>query len=77
MSKNNTKPTVNKAMKLIIELTDEELSRRDAELRKEKFQLRAQAKSGQLDKPAKIRQARRNLARVLTEQNKRSAAAAK
>lgn len=77
MSKNNTKQTVNKEMKVIAELTDEELVRRDAELRKEKFQLRAMSKSGQLQSPALIRKARRNLARVLTEQNKRAAASGK
>ncbi len=74
MSKNNQKPTVNKAMKLIAELSDQELVLKDAELRKEKFNLRAQQKSGQLKNTASIRTARRNLARVLTEQKKRSAA---
>ena len=43
------KTTVNKAMKQIRELSQDELVARDAELRKEKFLLRAQAKSGQLE----------------------------
>lgn len=68
------KTTVNKAMKQIRELSQDELVARDAELRKEKFLLRAQAKSGQLESPAKIRTARRNLARVMTELNKRASA---
>ena len=68
------KTTVNKPMKQIRELSQEELVARDAELRKEKFLLRAQAKSGQLESPAKIRTARRNLARVMTELNKRASA---
>lgn len=68
------KTTVNKAMKQIRELSQDELVARDGELRKEKFLLRAQAKSGQLENPAKIRTARRNLARVMTELNKRASA---
>lgn len=62
-----------KQMKVYREMSDEELARQDGELRKEKFLLRAQAKSGQLESPAKIRTARRNLARVLTEQAQRAA----
>ncbi len=62
-----------KQMKVYREMSDEELARQDGELRKEKFLLRAQAKSGQLESPAKIRAARRNLARVLTEQAQRAA----
>ena len=69
MSKKYPK-SVNKAMKQISDLKQDELVARDAELRKEKFLLRAQAKSGQLENPAKIRTARRNLARVMTEINK-------
>ena len=68
------KKSVNKAMKQITELKQDELVARDAELRKEKFLLRAQAKSGQLESPAKIRTARLNLARVMTELNKRASA---
>ena len=68
------KKSVNKAMKQISELPQDELVARDAELRKEKFLLRAQAKSGQLESPAKIRLARRNLARVMTELNNRASA---
>ena len=68
------KKSVNKAMKQISELPQDELVARDAELRKEKFLLRAQANSGQLESPAKIRTARRNLARVMTELNKRASA---
>ena len=73
MSKKYPK-SVNKAMKQISDLKQDELVARDAELRKEKFLLRAQAKSGQLENPAKIRTARRNLARVMTEINKRAKA---
>ena len=68
------KKSVNKAMQQIRELPQDELVARDGALRKEKFLLRAQAKSGQLESPAKIRTARRNLARVMTELNKRASA---
>ena len=68
------KKSVNKAMKQIRELSQDELVARDGELRKEKFLLRTQAKSGQLESPAKIRTARRNLARVMTELNNRASA---
>ena len=49
------------------EMTAEELVNQAEELRKEKFNLRAQAKSGQLENPANMKQTRRDLARVLTE----------
>ena len=68
------KKSVNKAMQQIRELPQDELVARGGALRQEKFLLRAQAKSGQLESPAKIRTARRNLARVMTELNKRASA---
>ncbi len=63
-------------MKLFTEMSDEELTRRIADLRKEKFELHAQARAGQLESPAKIRLARRDLARALTEAAKRASAKA-
>ena len=45
------KKSVNKAMQQIRELPQDELVARDGALRKEKFLLRAQAKSGQLESP--------------------------
>lgn len=49
------------------ELTVEELGGREAELAQQLFNLRLQqVTQGQLDNPAKMRQARRDLARVLT-----------
>ena len=50
----------------IRELTDAELERSIAEGRRELLNLRIQAKTGQLENSAKIGQARRDLARVLT-----------
>ena len=63
-------------MKLFKEMSDEELARQIEDLKKEKFNLRAQSRAGQLESPAKIRFARRDLARALTELNQRTAAKA-
>lgn len=58
------------------EMTDAELDNQIGEMRKEKFNLGAQAKSGQLENPAKLKQLRRNIARALTEKQVRNAKAA-
>lgn len=63
-------------MKMIKEMTDAELDRQLDELRKEKFNLRMQSKkTGQLENPARTKQVRQDIARVLTERKLRSAAA--
>ena len=62
-------------MKQIKEMTNEELDRQIDEFRKEKFNLRAQSKRGQLESTAKVKQTRRDLARALTEKNARAAQA--
>lgn len=54
------------------ELSDAELVNKVEELRKEKFNARAQAKAGQNENPVKIRTIRRNIARALTEQSARA-----
>jgi len=71
------KKTVNKKMKAVREMTDIELSHFIDEKRKESFNLRAQAKRGQLENPAKAKSVRQEIARALTESNARSGAAAK
>ena len=63
-------------MKLFKEMSDEELARQIEDLKKEKFNLRAQSRAGQLESSAKIRLARRDLARALTELELRAAAKA-
>ncbi len=63
-------------MKAFKELSDEDLNRQIEDFRKEKFNLRAQSKRGQLESPAKVKQTRRDLARALTEQKLRAAAKA-
>lgn len=48
------------------ELTRDELRTKETELAEQLFALRLQKVTGQLENPAKIRNARRDLARVLT-----------
>jgi len=51
--------------------TVEELGAKEKELAEQLFALRLQKVTGQLEKPAKIRTARRELARVLTIQREK------
>lgn len=48
------------------EKTEAELAGRERELAEQLFALRLQRTTGQLEKPSKFREARRELARVLT-----------
>lgn len=49
------------------ELTDEELRERETDLSQQLFTLRLQkVTQGQLDNPAKVREVRKDLARILT-----------
>lgn len=50
------------------EKSQEELVSLERELREDLFELRMQHHTGQLDRPSKIRQTRRDIARVLTIQ---------
>ena len=61
-------------MKEVKELTPAELDLKVQDLRKEHFSLRQQAKTGTLENTARIRQARKDIARCLTEKTIRSAA---
>jgi large subunit ribosomal protein L29 len=56
--------------------TDDQLSEQLGELKREAFNLRFQAATGQLEKPARVRQVRRNIARIKTAQAQRAEAAA-
>jgi large subunit ribosomal protein L29 len=51
-----------------------ELRQREAELRKESFNLRIQKQVGQVENPVRARMIRRELARVLTVANQNSSA---
>ncbi|MDD2235918.1 MAG: 50S ribosomal protein L29 [Kiritimatiellae bacterium] len=53
-------------------LTKEELVQRSEEMKKEMFNLRLQQTSGQLEKPSRIKELRRDLARVNTVMTQRS-----
>ncbi|MBY8822274.1 50S ribosomal protein L29 [Sphingomonas colocasiae] len=57
--------------------TDDELSTQLGELKREQFNLRFQAATNQLEKPSRVREVRRTIARIKTLQTQRSAAAGK
>jgi len=55
--------------------TDDELSTQLGELKREQFNLRFQAATSQLEKPSRVREVRRDIARIKTLQSERAAAA--
>ena len=55
------------------DLSDHELERRLADTRKELFNLRFQAATGALENPARVKLAKREIARILTVRNDRQA----
>jgi len=57
-------------------LTREELEQRLREAREERFNLRFQQKTGQLSNPLRLREVRRDIARLLTILEERSRAGA-
>ena len=57
--------------------TDDELSTQLTELKREAFNLRFQSATGQLEKPARVRVVRRDIARIKTLQGERAAATEK
>ena len=52
--------------------TDDQLSADLAELKREAFNLRFQAATNQLERPARIKEVRRDIARIKTLQTQRS-----
>jgi len=56
--------------------TDDQLAGQLSELKREQFNLRFQAATGQLEKPGRIRVVRRTIARIKTLQSARKPAAA-
>ena len=58
-------------------LSADQLNEELAKLKKEQFNLRFQSATNQLERPARIREVRRQIAQIKTLQNERSAAAAK
>ena len=57
------------------EMTLDELRAKETELAEQLFALRVQKVTGQLEKPSKVRQAKKDLARVLTVMREMSAEA--
>ena len=57
------------------DLTDEELERRMGETRQELFNLRFQSATGALENSARLRTAKREIARILTIRHEREAQA--
>ena len=62
--------------KALTDLGDTDLIERLSEAKEELFNLRFQLATGQLDNPARLRQVRRDIARMLTELRAREIAAA-
>jgi large subunit ribosomal protein L29 len=55
--------------------TDDQLSDRLMELKREQFNLRFQAATNQIEKPSRVREVRRTIARIKTLQTERASAA--
>jgi large subunit ribosomal protein L29 len=55
--------------------TDDQLSEQLGELKREQFNLRFQAATNQLEKPARVREVRRTIAQIKTLQSERSRSA--
>jgi large subunit ribosomal protein L29 len=56
--------------------TDDQLSEQLTELKREQFNLRFQAATNQLERPARIKEVRREIARIKTLQTERARASA-
>jgi large subunit ribosomal protein L29 len=54
--------------------TDDQLQQQLQELKREQFNLRFQSATNQLEKPSRVRDVRRTIARIKTLQNQRSKA---
>ena len=57
--------------------TDDQLAEQLGELKREAFNLRFQSATGQLEKPSRVKEVRRTIARIKTEQTGRARSAAK
>ena len=57
--------------------SDDQLTESLGNLKREQFNLRFQAATNQLEKPSRVREVRKDIARIKTAQAQRSAAAAK
>ena len=57
---------------MLRDLTDDELQRKLSETRQELFNLRFQSATGALENPARLRLAKREIARILTIRHERA-----
>jgi large subunit ribosomal protein L29 len=55
--------------------SDDQLAESLGQLRREQFNLRFQAATNQLEKPSRVREVRKDIARIKTMQSQRAAAA--
>jgi large subunit ribosomal protein L29 len=55
--------------------SDDQLTEQLGQLKREQFNLRFQAATSQLERPSRVREVRRDIARIKTLQNQRSAEA--
>ena len=55
--------------------TDDQLTSQLGELKREQFNLRFQAATNQLEKPSRVREVRKDIARIKTAQAQRTSAA--
>ena len=55
--------------------TDDQLATQLSDLKREQFNLRFQAATNQLEKPSRVKEVRRTIARIKTLQNQRARAA--
>jgi large subunit ribosomal protein L29 len=58
-------------------MTDDQLADQLGQLKREAFNLRFQAATSQLEKPSRVREVRRTIARIKTLQSERARSAAK
>ena len=58
-------------------MTDDQLSEQLGQLKREAFNLRFQAATSQMEKPSRVREVRRTIARIKTLQSERARSAAK
>jgi large subunit ribosomal protein L29 len=56
--------------------SDDQLNEQLGDLKREAFNLRFQSATGQMEKPARVREVRRSIARIKTVQTERSRSAA-
>ena len=61
----------------IVGQSDDQLTESLGNLKREQFNLRFQAATNQLEKPSRVREVRKDIARIKTIQAQRSAASAK